>query len=95
MKRLRDVLNEAIAAMEAGREVMIEQKLPYGRVWGEMFKFAERDYRCVIKPREIWVNEYSCGKWAAWPTREEADKREVSRRIRCTRYVEAPDDEHS
>ena len=32
IKRLRDVLNEAIAAMESGRDVRIEQKLPYGGV---------------------------------------------------------------
>jgi hypothetical protein len=93
IKRLRDVLNEAIAAMEEGREVRIEQKLPYGGVWDEMFEFAQRDYRCVIKPREGWVTEYAGDKWAVWSTREEADKRAMSDRIRCTRFVEAPNDE--
>ena len=73
IKRLRDVLNEAIAAMESGREARIEQKLPYGGVWDEMFEFAEREHRCVIKPREVWVNT-SGGKLGEYvhASREEA-----------------------
>lgn len=93
IKRLRDVLNEAIDAMEAGREVMIEQKLPYGGVWDEMFEFAERDYRCVIKPREVWVNEYPAGGRIFYDSRDIADAYARDSRIRCTRYVEAPNDE--
>jgi hypothetical protein len=93
-KRLRDVLNEAIAAMEAGREVMIEQKLPYGGVWDEMFEFAEREYRCVLKPREVWVNEYPGGATCWHDSRELADRCARDSRIRCTRYVEAPPEEN-
>ena len=92
-KRLRDVLNEAIAAMESGREARIEQKLPYGGVWDEMFEFAEREYRCVLKPREVWVNEYPRNVATMWRTREEADERATQDRIRCIRFVEALDNE--
>ena len=92
-KRLRDVLNEAIAAMESGREARIEQKLPYGGVWDEMFEFAEREYRCVLKPREVWVNEYPAGGRIFYDSRDIADACARDSRIRCTRYVEAINDD--
>ena len=93
-KRLRDVLNEAIAAMESGREARIEQKLPYGGVWDEMFEFAEREYRCVLKPREVWVNEYPAGMRIFHDSRDVADACASDSRIRCTRFVEAPPEEN-
>lgn len=93
VKRLRDVLNEAIAAMEEGREVKVEEKLFYGRGWVQVIEFAQHDYRCVIKPREVWVNT-SGGKLGEYvhASREEAlaDSRPNSEPIR---FVEAPDDE--
>jgi len=93
IKRLRDALNEAIAAMEAGREVKVEEKLPCDEQWNEVNVFRDRDYRCVVRPREVWVNMYSGDSWAMCRTREEADKRARSSRIRCIRFVEAPNDE--
>ena len=93
IKRLRDVLNEAIAAMESGREVKVEEKLPYGGAWVEVIEFVQRDYRCVIKPREVWVNEYPRNVATMWRTREEADERATQDRIRCIHFVEALDNE--
>ena len=93
IKRLRDVLNEAIAAMEAGREVKVEEKLPYGGAWVEVIEFVQRDYRCVIKPREVWVNEYPGGGRKFYDSRDVADACARDSRIRCIRFVEAPDNE--
>ena len=93
IKRLRDVLNEAIAAMEAGREAKIEEKLPYGGAWVEVIELVEREYRCTIRPREIWVNEYVGGLAGVFDSKKEADERATPNRIRCTRFVEAPNDE--
>jgi hypothetical protein len=96
IKKLRDVLNEAIAAMESGREVRVEEKHPCDVVtWHEVAVFRDRDYRCVIKPREIWVNEYPYGTAAIHHSLEEAEGLATPDRIRCTRFVEAMDDEHS
>lgn len=92
IKRLRDVLNEAIAAMESGREVKVEEKLPSEEEWHNV-AFRDRKYRCVIKPREVWVNEYPYGTTAIHYSREDAEIRATPDRIRCTRFVEAPDDE--
>ena len=94
MKRLHDALSEAIAALESGRDADVEYRY-FEHAWHryQWLDTEHRDYRCTIKPREVWVNEYSDDKWAAWRTREEADKRAMSDRIRCTRFVEAPNDE--
>ena len=55
IKRLRDALNEAIAAMEAGREVKVEEKLPCDEQWNEVNVFRDRDYRCVVElVRRAW-----------------------------------------
>ena len=92
--KLRDVLNEAIAAMESGREVLVEEKRPCDvATWHEVAVFCDRDYRCTIKPREVWVNEYPRNVATMWRTREEADERATQDRIRCTRFVEALDNE--
>ena len=92
MKRLHDALSEAIAALESGRDADVEYRYPeHG--WHCYPWLDSVEHRCTIKLREVWVNEYSCGKWAAWLTREDADKRAMSDRIRCTRFVEAPNDE--
>lgn len=93
IKRLRDALNEAIAAMEAGREVKVEEKLQSGEQWNEVAVFRARDYRCVVRPREVWVNEYGGGVAGAFGSKKEADERATPNRIRCTRFVEAPNDE--
>lgn len=92
IKRLRDVLNEAIAALEAGREVKVEEKLPSEDVWHNV-AFRDRKYRCVIKPREVWANEYPGGGRKFYDSREIADACARDSRIRCTRYVEAINDE--
>jgi hypothetical protein len=56
IKKLRDVLNEAIAALEAGREVQVEEKRPCDvATWHEVAVFRDRDYRCVIElVRRAW-----------------------------------------
>ncbi len=92
--KLRDVLNEAIAAMESGREVRVDEKRPCDvETWHEVAVFCDRDYRCVVKPREVWINEYPRNVMTMWRTREEADERATQDRIRRTRFVEALDNE--
>ena len=101
IKRLRDVLNEAIAALEAVREVRVEEKHPRDVVtWHEVAVFRDRDYRCVVRPREVWVNEYPDGLDYAGLGRKFYDSREIAdacardSRIRCIRFVEAPPEEN-
>ena len=94
IKRLRDALNEAIAAMEAGREVKVEEKLPCDEQWNEVNVFRDRDYRCVVRPREVWVNDYRGDKWRMLRTREEADKRAIRDIIRWIRFVEDQQEEN-
>ncbi|NLE27184.1 MAG: hypothetical protein GX625_17985 [Clostridiaceae bacterium] len=101
IKRLRDVLNEAIAALEAGRDVRVEEKHPSDtEAWNEVAVFRDRDYRCVVRPREVWVNEYPDGLDYAGLGRKFYDSREIAdacardSRIRCIRFVEAPPEEN-
>lgn len=91
IKKLRDVLNEAIAALEAGREVQVEEKRPCDvATWHEVAVFRDRDYRCTIKPREVWINENADGslRCAAMKTREYAQFSAVKGR-NPIRFVEA------
>ena len=92
MKRLHDALSEAIAALESGRDADVEYRYPE-HAWHRYPWLDSVEHRCTIKPREVWVNEYSGDSWAMCRTREEADKRARSSRIRCIRFVEAPNDE--
>lgn len=94
LRQLRDVLNDAIAAMESGREVRIEEKLPYGGAWVQVVEFGDREYRCTIKPREVWLNENADGslRCAAMKTREYAQFSAMKGR-NPIRFVEALDDE--
>jgi hypothetical protein len=94
LKAVRDVLINAVELAEKNRYVTIEYRYRCTCGGWTLLNIEQCDYRCTIKPREVWVNEYSSGKWAAWPTREEADKRATSDRIRCTRFVEAPPEEN-
>ena len=90
IKKLRDVLNEAIAALEAGRDVRVEEKHPSDtEAWNEVAVFRDRDYRCVFRPREVWANEYPDGGRKFYDSREIADACARDSRIRCTRFVEA------
>ena len=95
IKRLRDVLNEAIAALEAGRDVRVEEKHPSDtEAWNEVAVFRDRDYRCVFRPREVWANEYPDGGRKFYDSREIADACARDSRIRCIRFVEAPPEEN-
>ena len=90
IKKLRDVLNEAIAALETGRDVRVEEKHPSDtEAWNEVAVFRDRDYRCVFRPREVWANEYPDGGRKFYDSREIADACARDSRIRCTRFVEA------
>jgi len=90
IKKLRDVLNEAIAVLETGRDVRVEEKHPSDtEAWNEVAVFRDRDYRCVFRPREVWANEYPDGGRKFYDSREIADACARDSRIRCTRFVEA------
>ena len=90
IKKLRDVLNEAIAVLETGRDVRVEEKHPSDtEAWNEVAVFRDRDYRCVFRPREVWANEYPGGGRKFHDSREIADACARDSRIRCTRFVEA------
>ena len=92
MKRLHDALSEAIAALESGRDADVEYRYPeHG--WHRYLWLGSVEHRCTIKPREVWVNEYPGGGRKFYDSRDVADACARDSRIRCTRFVEAPDDE--
>ena len=93
LKQLRDVLNKAIAAIESGREVEIDIKLPgeYGGTWQEFDLGPHREFRCIITPREVWINENMDGslRLVAMRTRTEAQA-SASPGHDPIRFIEAP-----
>jgi len=98
MKRLHDALSEAIAALESGRDADVEYRSPeHG--WHCYPWLDSVEHRSTIKPREVWVNEYPDGlnyeglRRKFYDSREIADACARDSRIRCTRFVEAPNDE--
>jgi hypothetical protein len=92
MKRLHDALSEAIAALESGRDADVEYRYPE-HAWHRYPWLDSVEHRCTIKPREVWVNEYVGGLAGAFDSRRDADEHATPHRIRCTRFVEAPNDE--
>lgn len=93
LRQLRDVLDQAIAAIESGREVEINTRFPgeYGGAWQEFDFGRHQECRCVIMPHERWFNRLGNGNLSVYahPTREEALRYANSDR-EPIRFIEAP-----
>jgi hypothetical protein len=93
LKAVRDVLINAVELAEKGRDVTIEYRYRCTCGGWTLLNIEQCDYRCVTKPREVWVNT-CCGELGEYvhASREEA-LAYSPRNSKPIRFVEAPDDE--
>jgi hypothetical protein len=73
------------------RHTDLESVLVFTRT-GQCLSYQETDADLINTappPREIWVNEYEDGSFAAHLTKDSADRSWLKHRLRCVRFVEA------
>ena len=78
--------------------LVFHESVKLGKTTGAPHGCSLETFLVCFRPpaKEIWANEYMCSdnsvRYRGYPTREMADQNALNNRIRCTRYVEAPDD---
>lgn len=94
LKAVRDVLINAVELAEHGRDVTIEYRYRGTCGGWTLLNTEQCDYRCTVRPREVWANEYWGGLGGVFCTKMVADEHATPNRIRCIRFVEAPPEDN-